>query len=99
MFGIHLTPDQVSERAECLNKWLDAQLTADATAESFTTLATFLKLSVADEKASVPVASTKEEEPVEEEATSEEAAAAPAPVKTVPSAAEPAAEPVSPTAQ
>jgi len=100
MFGIHLTPEQVSDRAECLDKWLNAQLKADATVESFTTLATFLKLVVADNKASVPApAAVKEEQPVEEEEEENKQAATPSPTKTVPAASEPAAEPVSPTAQ
>ena len=107
MFGIHLTPDQVADRAECLDKWLTAQLKTDATAESFAALGDFLKLTVEDGKASVPVAVAPTLDPAIEEGNEEEEneeenveASAPAPVKTVETAAtEPAAEPVSPSAQ
>lgn len=93
MFGIHLTAEQVSERATTLNTWLNAQLNADATEESLTALATFLKFPVANGKASVPVAPANEGG----EISTGDATATTTPVKAVPLAAEPAAEPASPT--
>ena len=97
----------MNDRAQGLNAWLNAQLTADATGEQLSSLATFLKLSVTtNSKATVPEAPpVKGEEPVEEteeEVKEEEIkedkpeatpAPAPAPVKTVePATTDPAAE-------